>query len=341
MPAERQYRHPVALTALRPFVRLSQRLERQVVAPSPEASPAPVTPATPASPARPTAATPPPTAAPEPPAAAAPPPPAPAPPAAAAPPVAASREPATVVDPATSTDLEDQYLAVDASVVPVPVESLNRLVLAVDELGSEMGQVRQAIRELTVALSDSQAGLARILTAQAAAVEPPAPDPLDAVTGPYVSGAPTPTPFTAPPTVPSEADDPFDPATLATVVAPPLAIPAAPVPAPAPPADPAPAAIPDTLGDLPIVSTGETPVVIGPIASLDELDAAIEHISAIQGVKAVEVGAFEGASVVLRTELARPLPLASLLRTGLGREVSSCRLVDGRIVVDFGQSPGA
>lgn len=348
LPAERQYRHPVALSALRPFVRLSQRLERQVVTPvSPRPAPVAPAPAAAAPPAttpehRPAPATVPPAAEPAPIAEAAPvaePTPI-AEPTPLAEPAAEATTPAAFDADATSLAGE-QFQAVDASVVPVPIESLNRLVLAVDELGSEMTHVRQAIRELTAALTESQTNVARILSAAQAHAGPEAPDPLDAVTGPYVSGAPTPTPF------PSER-----PPTLG-----PTAAPVAPEPTPMPAAAPVAAPVPEYatavatdhvvglapehaggFGDLPILSTGAVQVVIGPIASLDELDDAVEHIRRITGVDAVAVTSFEGADVVLTAELSRALPLASLLRNELGREVASCRLVDGRIVVDFGEA---
>jgi hypothetical protein len=327
LSAERQYRHPVALSALRPFVRLSRRLERQVVTPVPPQQPAPAaeapTPAASAVPAveehRPAPVA----------------------------PVAEEASPAAIDVDAESTSLAtEQFQSVDASVVPVPIESLNRLVLAVDELGSEMTHVRQAIRDLTAALSESQANFARLLSsAQAGASPSDAPDPLAAVTGPYVSGAPTPTPF-------------------ATTQQPVTVPPAAPAAAPEPPTVPMPTAAPvgvpmpehinglaaeyansratpehaNGLGDLPIVSTGAVQVVIGPITSLEELDDAVEHIRRINGVESVSVTSFEGPHVVLTADLSRALPLASLLRNELGREVASCRLVDGRIVVDFGEA---
>jgi hypothetical protein len=340
LPAERQYRHPVALTALRPFVRLSRRLERQVVTPvAPEPAPAP----------RPVPA---PSAAPAPaPATEHRPAPDPA-PAAAPAPVPAATSAAPVPAPAPTTEVErdaasgEQFQSVDASVVPVPIESLNRLVLAVDELGSEMTHVRQAIRDLTAALSDSQASFARLLASQGGS--PEGPDPLAAVTGPYVAGEPTPTPF------PAEQA-----AATAPAAVPPAAAPFAPEAptAPMPTANPVEAPFPahanglahdhtgtlapeqvNGLGDLPIVSTGAVQVVIGPISSLDELDDAVEHIRRINGVESVAVTSFEGPHVVLTTELSRALPLASLLRNELGREVVSCRLVDGRIVADFGEA---
>ncbi len=258
--------------------------------------------------------------------------------------------PSSEVVPDDSSDASpttEQYQAIDASVVPVPVESLNRLVLAVDELGSEMVHVREAIRELTATLSESQAGFARIVAGQAHANGSTAPDPLtlpdplEAVTGPYVSGAPSPTPFTAPPAVAGETPPAFDPASLAPRSDPaPAAAPPAPAfsfPESSDPRTPTPEHA-NGLGDLPIVSTGEVQVVIGPIGSLDELDDAVDHIRRINGVTSVSVSSFEGAHVVLTGELSRALPLASLLRTEIGRDVTSCRLVDGRIVVDFGEA---
>lgn len=324
MPAERQYRHPVALTALRPFVRLSRRLERQVVAP--------------AAPGRPT-----PAAGPSGPAATPVPIPTPAPVRVPAAPPAPAATPAPAPPPAEPPAASDQFQAVDASVVPVPIESLNRLVLAVDELGSEMTQVREAIRELTATLSASQAGFARILAGQNGSTVPTAHDPLAAVSGPYVSGSPSPTPFTAPPAVEgagSDSPDAFDPASLAAAVTDPPVTPAGALSIPDPPTVPMPAAPAQAngLGDLPIVHTGEVQVVIGPIAALEELDDAVDHIGRINGVENVSVTAFEGSQVVLTAELSRALPLASLLRTELGRDVASCRLVDGRIVVDFGDA---
>ncbi len=211
----------------------------------------------------------------------------------------------------------EQFQSIDASVVPVPIESLNRLVLAVDELGSEMTHMRQAIRDLTAALSESQASFARLLASQASSPgSPNVPDPLAAVSGPYVSGAPSATPF------PDDAGHRSDHAHGLTTEH----------------ANGHGSEHANGLGDLPIVSTGAVQVVIGPIVSLDELDAAVEHIRRITGVESVAVTSFEGPHVVLTAELSRALPLASLLRNELGREVASCRLVDGRIVADFGDA---
>lgn len=233
-------------------------------------------------------------------------------------------------------DHADRYEAVDASIVPVPVESLNRLVIAVDELGNEMTQVRQAIRELTTALSESQASFARIVAGNGTTGNG-TPDPLAAVTGPYVAGAPSPTPFADAAPTPADAPTPMAPTPPADPAAN-LGVAAGPVAPPTaeqlePPVNPA-----RGLGDLPIVSTGEVPVVIGPIRALDELDDAIEHIRRITGVEDVSVTAFEGSDVVLTTVLGRPLPLASLLRTELGRDVTSCRVAGGRIVVAFSEA---
>lgn len=246
--------------------------------------------------------------------------------------------PLAAFDREATTPTTEQFQDVDASVVPVPIESLNRLVIAVDELGSEMSHVRQAIRDLTAALSDSQTNLARALSvAQAGHGTPEGPDPLDAVTGPYVSGEPTPTPFSAPAPTPA-AGAPAPTATHAPMPASASTI-TAPMPTVAPPYGSGFASDPTSgLGDLPIVSTGAVQMVIGPIVSLDELDDAVEHIRRIGGVESVAVTSFDGPNVVLTADLSRALPLASLLRHELGREVVSCRNVDGRIVVDFGEA---
>lgn len=253
----------------------------------------------------------------------------------------------TDVDTESTSLATEQFEAVDASVVPVPIESLNRLVLAVDELGSEMSHVREAIRELTAALSDSQTNFAQILSSvRAGAHVSEAPDPLDAVTGPYVSGEPTATPFSPAPTPPAPTAPPAAPYEQPTAPMPAAASVSAPMPTPfpddvqgfAPEHDNGFADASSNFGDLPIASDGAVLVVIGPITSLDELDDAVEHIRRINGVESVSVTSFEGPYVVLGVELLRALPLASLLRNGLGREVASCRLDDGRIVVEFGEA---
>jgi hypothetical protein len=75
--------------------------------------------------------------------------------------------------------------------------------------------------------------------------------------------------------------------------------------------------------------------MIGPVRDLADLDALESRILGLQSVEAVTVMAFEGRDVLVKIEIERPLPLASMLRTELGRPVESCRLVEGRIVVTF------
>jgi hypothetical protein len=75
---------------------------------------------------------------------------------------------------------------------------------------------------------------------------------------------------------------------------------------------------------------------MGPVRSLTDLDAVQGRIIEMPGVEAATVTAFEGHDVLMSVDLDRPLPLASMLRTELGRDVESCRLVEGRIVVTFG-----
>ncbi|MDO9407256.1 hypothetical protein, partial [Patulibacter sp.] len=101
-----------------------------------------------------------------------------------------------------------------------------------------------------------------------------------------------------------------------------------------------PAAAPRTdlvasLNDVQLLSAGAVDVMIGPVRDLADLDALESRILALQSVEAVTVMAFEGRDVLVKIEIERPLPLASMLRTELGRPVESCRLVEGRIVVTF------
>jgi hypothetical protein len=90
-----------------------------------------------------------------------------------------------------------------------------------------------------------------------------------------------------------------------------------------------------SLNDVQLLSAGAVDVMIGPVRDLADLDALENRILALQSVEAVTVMAFEGRDVLVKIEIERPLPLASMLRTELGRPVDSCRLVEGRIVVTF------
>lgn len=90
-----------------------------------------------------------------------------------------------------------------------------------------------------------------------------------------------------------------------------------------------------SLADVPLLSAGSVDVLVGPVTSLADLDALQGRILELPGVEAATVTAFEGHDVLMSVDLDRPLPLASMLRTELGRDVASCRLVEGRIVVTF------
>ncbi|MGX6447577.1 hypothetical protein ACVU7I_05835, partial [Patulibacter sp. S7RM1-6] len=113
----------------------------------------------------------------------------------------------------------------------------------------------------------------------------------------------------------------------------------------APVPDPGPEPVPGGLGarprhvaslaEVPLLSAGEVEAMVGPVTSLDELDDLDARIRALTGVEDVAVTAFEGSDVLLTITLERPLPLAGMLRTELGRPVASCRLVEGRIVVQL------
>jgi hypothetical protein len=96
---------------------------------------------------------------------------------------------------------------------------------------------------------------------------------------------------------------------------------------------PAPTTPVASLSDVPLLSAGEVDALIGPIVDLTELDQLDARIRSLHGVADVHVVAFEGQDVLLSIRLDQPLPLASMLRTELGRPVASCRLVEGRIVV--------
>lgn len=89
------------------------------------------------------------------------------------------------------------------------------------------------------------------------------------------------------------------------------------------------------LSDVPLLSVGEIDVLLGPVATLSELDEIERRVNGLAGVDAVSVTAFVGREVLLTVTLERPTPLAGLLRTDLGRPVASCRLAEGRIVLAF------
>lgn len=89
------------------------------------------------------------------------------------------------------------------------------------------------------------------------------------------------------------------------------------------------------LSDVPLLSVGEIDVLLGPVATLSELDEIERRVAGLAGVDAVSVTAFVGREVLLTVTLERPTPLAGLLRTDLGRPVASCRLAEGRIVLAF------
>lgn len=86
---------------------------------------------------------------------------------------------------------------------------------------------------------------------------------------------------------------------------------------------------------MPLLSVGEIDVLLGPVATLSELDEIERRVKDLAGVDAVSVTAFVGREVLLTVTLERPTPLAGLLRTDLGRPVASCRLAEGRIVLAF------
>lgn len=96
-----------------------------------------------------------------------------------------------------------------------------------------------------------------------------------------------------------------------------------------------------SLDDVQLLSTGAVDVMVGPVRDLADLDALESRFLAMQGVEAVTVMAFEGRDVLVKVETERPLPLAGMLRTELGRPVDSCRLVEGRIVVTFADAEAA
>ncbi|WP_210494659.1 hypothetical protein [Patulibacter sp. SYSU D01012] len=183
-------------------------------------------------------------------------------------------------------------------------------------------------------------------------------------------GPAAPAPEPAAPATPPVTPRPAFPPAGAAAPFPPAAEPAAPrdpapypFPAPAPPTPAAaptspswPAAVPQSggfddepepfghnartrhvasLAEVPLLSAGEVEAMIGPVFSLDELDDLDARIRALHGVEDLAVTAFEGSDVLLTITLERPLPLAGMLRTELGRPVASCRLVEGRIVVQL------
>ena len=90
-----------------------------------------------------------------------------------------------------------------------------------------------------------------------------------------------------------------------------------------------------SLQGVPLLSAGLVESVIGPIADLPELDAIEARIGRFHGVGAVTVHRLEGSDALLLIELEHPIPLADMLREDLGRPVASCRLAEGRIVVEL------
>jgi hypothetical protein len=96
-----------------------------------------------------------------------------------------------------------------------------------------------------------------------------------------------------------------------------------------------------SLNDVQLLSAGAVDVMLGPVRDLADLDALESRILGMHSVEAVTVMAFEGRDVLVKIEIERPMPLASMLRTELGRPVQSCRLVEGRIVVTFAETEAA
>jgi hypothetical protein len=90
-----------------------------------------------------------------------------------------------------------------------------------------------------------------------------------------------------------------------------------------------------SLQGVPLLSAGLVESVIGPIADLPELDAIEARIGRFHGVEAVTVRRLEGSDALLLIALEHPVPLADMLREDLGRPVASCRLAEGRIVVEL------
>jgi hypothetical protein len=90
-----------------------------------------------------------------------------------------------------------------------------------------------------------------------------------------------------------------------------------------------------SLQGVPLLSAGLVEAVVGPIADLPELDAIEARIGRFHGVEAVTVHRLEASDALLLIELEHPIPLADMLREDLGRPVASCRLAEGRIVVEL------
>lgn len=81
-------------------------------------------------------------------------------------------------------------------------------------------------------------------------------------------------------------------------------------------------------------SSGEVAVLVRGVRDRQHLSALLAVLQGIRGVEAIAVQLFERPDApLLSVRLARPLPLAAEIRGALGRSVTSCALVGGRIEV--------
>jgi hypothetical protein len=243
--------------------------------------------------------------------------------------------------------------------------ALHQLLGIATQLAAELAATQIAVQELTAQIA--RAGIAPPTVAalgQAPVVAPPmtngqvaadpaAPSALAPRRGDHAvasEGAPADDAASAPQPPPEQPIAPVvpagpEPAQALTAVrpleaewtaTPPRDGPAAPAGLPISPFDAGRAERAPSLADVPLLSAGSVDVLMGPVRSLTDLDAVQGRIIEMPGVEAATVTAFEGHDVLMSVDLDRPLPLASMLRTELGRDVESCRLVEGRIVVTFG-----
>lgn len=91
----------------------------------------------------------------------------------------------------------------------------------------------------------------------------------------------------------------------------------------------------DRLGGA-ALSNGDVPVRVRGVRDGAHLDGLITAMRAIRGVGTVTLRAYESVHepvLVLRTT--RPVAIASELRTGLGRQVTSCVVSEGRIELEL------
>jgi hypothetical protein len=84
---------------------------------------------------------------------------------------------------------------------------------------------------------------------------------------------------------------------------------------------------------LPTLSIGDVQLAVRPLPDRPSVDALVGVIEGIRGVERVAVDHYEGGESHLTARLDRPTAFAGELRAALRRNLESCRVEDGRLVV--------